>query len=130
MLHNCTITFSVLPYYIIIQKCTQNIAMYAFTGVGCTMIRSILDQSHSRPYFLHTLIALLRLMVRWVIGLIPHDGLIELYSFQPVHSAWINKSYPLYGIMHIRSLVAKCSGSRGFFSFATQIVLYHMPNVI
>ena len=47
MLHNCTITFSVLPYYIIIQKCTQNIAMYAFTGAGCTMIRSILDQSQS-----------------------------------------------------------------------------------
>ena len=38
-------------------------------------------------------------MVRWVVGLIPHGGPIELFSFQPLLHDWCS---PVCGMEHIK----------------------------
>ena len=65
-------------------------------------------------------------MVRWDIGLILHDGPIELFLFQPVLHDWCNKGhgkcYSVCGMVHIREPLlpigksSPCSGAAGFLS--------------
>ena len=65
------------------------------------------------------------LIVRWVVGSIPHGGPIELFQlFQPVDHDWINKGcsicYSVYGMVHIKNNLllfkknSSCRGGSGF----------------